>query len=93
MEEFLKQDLGSSLLALVIILGWIGISFVFLRILTLLIKRILESLTKKSKESSSEYDLPENLVCLLTNSFTATIILKFKMLYCWRMSKKTNNLI
>tara|TARA_B100000424_G_scaffold59341_1_gene42986 strand:- start:369 stop:524 length:156 start_codon:yes stop_codon:yes gene_type:complete len=51
MEEFLKQDLGSSLLALVIILGWIGISFVFLRILTLLIKRILESLTKKSKES------------------------------------------
>ena len=51
MEGFLKQDLGSSLLALVIILGWIGISFVFLRILTLLIKRILESLTKKSKES------------------------------------------
>ena len=51
MEELLKQDLGSSLLALVIILGWIGISFVFLRILTLLIKRILESLTKKSKKN------------------------------------------
>ena len=51
MEELLKQDLGSSLLALVIILGWIGISFVFLRILTLLIKRILEGLTKKSKKN------------------------------------------
>ena len=35
----------------------------------------VDRLEKKSKESSSEYVLPENLVCLLTNSFTATIIL------------------
>ena len=48
MQDLLQRDLGSSLLSLAIILGWLGISFVFLRILAILIKRILEALFKKS---------------------------------------------
>jgi len=48
MKDLLQQDLGSSLLSMSIIIGWIGISFVFLRILTLTIKRILEAVFKKS---------------------------------------------
>ena len=47
MKDLLQRDLGSSLLSLSIILGWIGISFVFLRILAISIKRILELLLKK----------------------------------------------
>ena len=48
MQNLLQRDLGSSLLSIAIILGWLGIFFVFLRILTILIKRILEALFKKS---------------------------------------------
>jgi len=48
MQDLLQRDLGSSLLTLAIILGSIGISFVFLRILAILLKRILETLFKKS---------------------------------------------
>ena len=48
MKDLLQQDLGSSLLSLAIILGWLGISFVFLRILAILLKRILEAVFKKS---------------------------------------------
>jgi len=48
MHELLQQDLGSSLLSLAIILGWLGISFVFLRLLALLLKRILEAVFRKS---------------------------------------------
>jgi len=47
MQNLLQRDLGSSLLSLAIILGWLGISFVFLRILTIMIKRILEVIFKK----------------------------------------------
>ena len=47
MQELLERDLGSSLLSLAIIVGWLGISFVFLRILAILIKRILEAIFKK----------------------------------------------
>ena len=47
MQNLLQRDLGSSLLSLAIILGWLGISFVFLRILTIMIKRILEVTFKK----------------------------------------------
>ena len=47
MKDLLQRDLGSSLLSLSIILGWIGISFVFLRILAISIKKILELLLKK----------------------------------------------
>ena len=46
MQEFLQRDLGSSLLSLSVILGWIGISFVFLRLLAISIKKILEAVFK-----------------------------------------------
>ena len=48
MQDLLPRDLGSSLLSIAIILGWLGISFVFLRVFTLAIKRILEAIFKKS---------------------------------------------
>ena len=44
----LERDLGSGLLSIAVILGWLGLFFVFLRILTLSIKRILETIEKKS---------------------------------------------
>jgi hypothetical protein len=47
MQSLIQRDLGSSLLSLAIILGWLGLFFVFLRILTISIKRILDSLFKK----------------------------------------------
>jgi len=47
MQKLLQLDLGSSLLSIAIILGWLGLFFVFLRILTISIKRILETLLKK----------------------------------------------
>tara|TARA_Y100000816_G_C26072254_1_gene564131 strand:- start:938 stop:1084 length:147 start_codon:yes stop_codon:yes gene_type:complete len=47
MKDLLQQDLGSSLLSLAIIVGWLGISFVLLRVLAISIKRILEALFKK----------------------------------------------
>ena len=46
MQEFLQRDLGSSLLSISVLLGWIGISFVFLRLLALSIKKILEAFFK-----------------------------------------------
>ena len=46
MQEFLQRDLGSSLLSLSVILGWIGISFVFLRLLAISIKKIVEAVFK-----------------------------------------------
>ena len=49
MHDLLQQDLGSSLLSLAIILGWLGISFVFLRLLAILLKRILEAVFKNNK--------------------------------------------
>ncbi len=48
MQNFLERDLGSSLLSLAVIFGWLGLFFVFLRVLTILIKRILEVLFKNS---------------------------------------------
>jgi len=48
MQNLLQRDLGSSLLSLAVIVGWLGLFFVFLRILTILIKRILEAIFKKS---------------------------------------------
>ena len=47
MKSLLQSDLGSTLLSLAIILGWLGISFVFLRILAIAIKRALEVVLKK----------------------------------------------
>ena len=48
MQNLLQRDLGSTLLSLAVILGWLGLFFVFLRILTILLKRILEAVFKKS---------------------------------------------
>ncbi len=48
MQNLLQRDLGSSLLSIAVILGWLGLFFVFLRILTILIKKILEAIFKKS---------------------------------------------
>ena len=48
MQDLLQRDLGSTLLSLAIILGWLGISFVFLRILAISIKKILEAVFKKT---------------------------------------------
>ena len=48
MQDILQRDLGSSLLSIAVILGWLGLFFVFLRILTILLKRILEIIFKKS---------------------------------------------
>ena len=48
MENLLQRDLGSSLLSIAIILGSLGLFFVFLRIFAILVKIILESIFKKS---------------------------------------------
>jgi len=48
MQNLLQRDLGSSLLSIAVILGLLGLFFVFLRILTILLKRILETIFKKS---------------------------------------------
>ena len=48
MQNLLQRDLGSSLLSIAIIIGWLGLFFVFLRVLTISIKRILEGIFNKS---------------------------------------------
>ena len=50
MEEILQKDLGSSLLSISVLLGWLGISFVFLRILAIAIKKILEAVFINSNQ-------------------------------------------
>ena len=50
MQEFLQKDLSSSLLSISVLLGWLGISFVFLRILAIIIKKILEAVFKNSRQ-------------------------------------------
>ena len=42
MQNLLQGDLGSSLLSIAVILGWLGLFFVFLRVLTILINFIFE---------------------------------------------------
>ncbi len=48
MQSLIERDLGSSLLSIAVILGWLGLFFIFLRIFTILIKRMLEVIFKKS---------------------------------------------
>ncbi len=48
MENLLQLDIGKSLLSLTLILGSLGMFFVFLRILTVSIKRIIEAIYKKT---------------------------------------------
>ena len=50
MSELLQKDLGSSLLSIAVLLGWLGLGFVFLRVLTISIKRILEAVFKLSNK-------------------------------------------
>ena len=50
MQDFLQQDLGSSLLSISVLLGWLGISFVFLRLLTISIKKFFEAVFIKSNK-------------------------------------------
>ena len=50
MQEFLQKDLSSSLLSISVLLGWLGISFVFLRILAIIIKKILEAVFKNANK-------------------------------------------
>ena len=49
MPEFLQRDLGSSLLSVAVLIGWLGISLVFLRVLAISLKKILEAVFKDSK--------------------------------------------
>ena len=46
MQNLLQHDLGSSLLSIAIILGMLGLFAVFMRILTISIKKILEAIFK-----------------------------------------------
>ena len=48
MQDILQRDLGSSLLSIAVIFGWLGLFFIFLRILTISLKKILEIIFKKS---------------------------------------------
>ena len=50
MSDLLQKDLGSILLSITVLLGWLGIGFVILRILTITIKRILEEVLKLSNK-------------------------------------------
>ena len=50
MQEFLQKDLGSSLLSISVLVGWLGISFVFLRLLAISIKKILEAVLKNTSK-------------------------------------------
>ncbi len=50
MHKLLQQDLGSTLLSISVLLGWLGISFVFLRLLAISIKKILEAVFKISNK-------------------------------------------
>ena len=48
MQNFLQRDLGSSMLSIAVILGWLGLFFVFLRLLTIGFKRILDAIFKNT---------------------------------------------
>ena len=50
MQEYLQHYLGSILLSISIFLGWLGIGFVFLRILAISIKKLLEIIFKNSNK-------------------------------------------
>jgi len=50
MKEFLQQDIGSILLSISVLIGWVGLGFVFLRILAISIKKLLEVIFKNSNQ-------------------------------------------
>ena len=51
MQEFLQQDIGSSLLSISVLIGWLGISLIFLRLLAILIKKTLEAVFNSPNKS------------------------------------------
>ena len=51
MQEFLQRDLGTSLLSISVLIGWLGISFVFLRLMAISIKKILEVVFRNTNKS------------------------------------------
>ena len=50
MSDLIQKDLGATLLSLSVLLGWLGLAFVFLRIFTISIKRILEAVFNLSNK-------------------------------------------
>ncbi len=48
MQEFLQRDLSTSLLSISVLLGWLGLSFILLRIVAITIKKVLEAIFSKS---------------------------------------------
>ena len=50
MQEFLQHDLSTRLLSISVLLGWLGIGFVFLRILAISIKKLLEYFFRNSNK-------------------------------------------
>ena len=50
MSDLFQKDLGSILLSVSILVGWLGIGFIFLRIVAIMIKRILEAVFNISKK-------------------------------------------
>ena len=50
MNDLFQKDLGSTLLSIVVLLGWIGLIFTSLRIILLSIKKILEKVSKLSNK-------------------------------------------
>ena len=50
MSDLLQKDLGSTLLSITVLIGWLGLGFVFLRVLTIVIKRILDAVFKLSNK-------------------------------------------
>ena len=50
MSDLFQRDLGSSLLSITVLLGWLGIGFVILRIMSISIKRILEAVFRLSNK-------------------------------------------
>tara|TARA_Y100001978_G_scaffold17808_1_gene13649 strand:- start:543 stop:698 length:156 start_codon:yes stop_codon:yes gene_type:complete len=51
MSDLLQKDLGAILLSITVLLGWLGLGFVFLRVLTISIKKILEAVFKLSNKN------------------------------------------
>ena len=50
MNDLFQKDLGSVLLSIAVLLGWIAIAFTTLRIILLSIKKILEKVSNLSSK-------------------------------------------
>ena len=50
MNDFLQKDLGSTLLSLAVLLGWLALGFTLLRIVLLFINKTLKQVSKLSNK-------------------------------------------